>query len=139
MRKFVLGLAGIVLSVNVFAADLKVGDSMPVKGKSEYTWALRHWEDKKGTVKGPVLLFDIDGDFRSDWEQMYFFCKKGEIDWSFPFAIYDFIREKIYLDNNIIKSRNGEYSDGYIDEILDMVNEGNREISDHRPICRGWA
>lgn len=135
MKKTLLTFLGIALSANVWAADLKVGDKMPVLERGDYAWSIEKGNDENGFFNGPVILFDKSGNGKSDLGQIYTFCKGNKIDWNFPFAIYDFTTDKIYLDNDLSKSKNGKHVDGNIDKILNMADEEKSNIYVHEPHC----
>lgn len=126
MKRLLLGIVGILLTGNVLASDLKVGDKMPVLSQEKYTTSLRNGLDDQDNFKGPILLFDRDGDGVSHFSQIYIHCGK-KIDWGKPFAIYDFKKELIYIDNNPL--------DGYIDRIRTEKEKGDENLFTDAPSC----
>ncbi len=134
MKTLILGLAGIVLSANVFAADLKVGDPMPVfygqtyelsnfgrwswKGKKKGSWVKY---DKKEVLIGLKPNQFYVGDRKPEYMTVNIICE-GEV-MKRPFGISDFEKELVYLDLNM---------KGYIDKIVS--NKGRRAEED-APAC----
>ena len=128
MKKLIFGLVGILLSGNVFASDLKVGDKMPTIAIGSYPNIIKNLVDKKNIFKGKVLGIDTEGNNIIDTVQVYLSCGKV-IKWNEnpkPFLIYS-AKGEIYIDNKPL--------DGSINRISTTEKEEGKDFMFYAPVC----
>lgn len=138
MTSVLLGISS-VSSADSGLESIQIGDRMPLLKNFEGSpMNLNSWKDISKQAGGVLISIDVTGDLVPDFAFFYLNCENDVVNLSFPFLVYDLINKKFYLDNNVVRSLDGNPTDGFVDKISDVEFQ-SRNFGFYAPPCSFYS